>query len=404
MVNRKSQFIERFEGQGYAVVKAKTFMTNMRNGVSPSKKGLHAEKVLTLSAVTQGAFDPEAWKDGIFDECPPADKRIHTSEFYMCRGNGNKMLVGTAVFSPEDHDDLVFPDTVIAAHIDSNIILLPYLFVAWKMPSVRKQIEENARTTNGTYKINQTVLSNIELIVPPLEKQNEFVSFVEQSDKSKFTVGRRFKSQFIEVFGDPVENEKEWPVFPLSKIASSRLGKMLDKKKQTGLYQRKYLANANVQWFSFDLNDLNQMDFNEDDQQEFSLVNGDLLVCEGGEIGRCAVWREEINDCYFQKAIHRVRCNTEMILPEYLAHSFFYHSQKNGFADIVSSKATIAHLPGDKLKAMGVIVPPIELQQQFVSFVEQSDKSKLSVQNKLSAFRRLTYRILQFEGGLKNVQ
>ena len=182
----KSQFIERFEGQGYAVVKAKTFMTNMRNGVSPSKKGLHAEKVLTLSAVTQEAFDPEAWKDGIFDECPPADKRIHTSEFYMCRGNGNKMLVGTAVFSPEDHDDLVFPDTVIAAHIDSNIILLPYLFVAWKMPSVRKQIEENARTTNGTYKINQTVLSNIELIVPPLEKQNEFVSFVEQSDKSKF--------------------------------------------------------------------------------------------------------------------------------------------------------------------------------------------------------------------------
>ena len=163
-------------------------MTNVRNGVSPSKKGLHAEKVLTLSAVTQGAFDPESWKDGIFDECPPADKRIHTSEFYMCRGNGNKTLVGTAVFSPEDRDDLVFPDTVIAAHIDSSIVLLPYLFVAWKMPSVRKQIEENARTTNGTYKINQTVLANIELIVPPLEKQNEFVAFVGQADKSKFVV------------------------------------------------------------------------------------------------------------------------------------------------------------------------------------------------------------------------
>ena len=189
----KSQFIERFEGQEYAVVKAKTFMTNMRNGVSPSKKGLHAEKVLTLSAVTQGAFDPESWKDGIFDECPPVDKRIHTSEFYMCRGNGNKALVGTAVFSPEDRDDLVFPDTVIAAHIDSSIILLPYLFVAWKMPSVRKQIEENARTTNGTYKINQTVLANIELVVPPLEKQNEFVAFVEQSDKSKFAAQQALK-------------------------------------------------------------------------------------------------------------------------------------------------------------------------------------------------------------------
>ena len=203
------------------------------------------------------------------------------------------------------------------------------------------------------------------------------------------------QSQFIEMFGDPVENEKEWPVFPLSKIASSRLGKMLDKKKQTGLYQRKYLANANVQWFSFDLNDLNQMDFNEDDQQEFSLVNGDLLVCEGGEIGRCAVWREEINDCYFQKAIHRVRCNTEMILPEYLAHSFFYHSQKNGFADIVSSKATIAHLPGDKLKTMGVIVPPIELQQQFVSFVEQSDKSKFELKQAIERVTNLMKSLMQ---------
>lgn len=180
------------------------------------------------------------------------------------------------------------------------------------------------------------------------------------------------------MFGDPVDNEKRYPVYQLSEIAISRLGKMLDKKKQTGLYQRKYLANVNVQWFRFDLNALNMMDFNEDDQKEFALKNGDLLVCEGGEIGRCAVWREEMADCYFQKAIHRVRCNPEIILPEYLAHSFFYHSQKNGFADVVSSKATIAHLPGDKLKTMRVIVPPLELQQQFTAFSEQSDKSKLS--------------------------
>lgn len=175
-----------FEGRGYKTVKARSFMSNMRNGVSPSKKGSHAEKVLTLSAVTQGIFDPDAWKDGIFDECPPSDKRIHPSEFYICRGNGNKTLVGTAVYSLKEHNELVFPDTVIAAHIDSRVILMPYLFVAWKMPKVREQIESSARTTNGTYKINQTVLSNIELVVPPLERQTEFVSFMEQNDKSKF--------------------------------------------------------------------------------------------------------------------------------------------------------------------------------------------------------------------------
>lgn len=189
----KSQFIEMFEGRGYETVKAKSFMYNMRNGVSPSKKGSHAEKVLTLSAVTQGTFDPDAWKDGLFDECPPSDKRIHTSEFYMCRGNGNKTLVGTAVFSLEERNDLVFPDMVIAAQIDSSIVLMPYLFVAWKMPRVREQIESSARTTNGTYHINQTVLSNVELVVPPIDKQTEFVSFVEQCDKSKFAALKTLK-------------------------------------------------------------------------------------------------------------------------------------------------------------------------------------------------------------------
>lgn len=182
----KSQFIEMFDGKGYSVVNASLFMTNMRNGLSPSKKGTYYEKVLTLSAITQGGFDPEAWKDGVFDDCPPEDKRIRAFEFYMCRGNGNRTLVGTAVYTEENYPDLVFPDTVIAAHIDTEKVLLPYLHIAWKMPAIREQIEENARTTNGTYKINQKVIAGIEIILPSIEKQKEFVTLVEQSDKSKF--------------------------------------------------------------------------------------------------------------------------------------------------------------------------------------------------------------------------
>ena len=184
-ISFKSQFIEMFDGKGYSVVNASLFMTNMRNGLSPSKKGTYYEKVLTLSAITQGGFDPEAWKDGVFDDCPPEDKRIRAFEFYMCRGNGNRTLVGTAVYTEENYPDLVFPDTVIAAHIDTEKVLLPYLHIAWKMPAIREQIEENARTTNGTYKINQKVIAGIEIILPSIEKQKEFVTLVEQSDKSK---------------------------------------------------------------------------------------------------------------------------------------------------------------------------------------------------------------------------
>lgn len=182
----KSQFIEMIEPYSQYSTKAGTIMYGMRNGLSPSRAGEHYAKTLTLSAVTQGVFDENAWKDGYFADCPPNDKRICATDFYICRGNGNKTLVGAGVYSLEDRFDLVFPDTVIAARINEQKIRLPYLYMAWKMQAVRNQIEENAKTTNGTYKINQSVIANVELVVPPLPVQDEFVAFVQQSDKSKF--------------------------------------------------------------------------------------------------------------------------------------------------------------------------------------------------------------------------
>ena len=94
------------------------------------------------------------------------------------------------------------------------------------------------------------------------------------------------KARFVEMFGDIIRNNKGWPQYVFSDIATSRLGKMLDAKQQTGKYKYPYLANFNVQWFRFELENLNEMDFNEADQVEFQLNDGDLLVCEGGEIGR----------------------------------------------------------------------------------------------------------------------
>src|SRR5690606_21797644 len=147
--------------------------------------------------------------------------------------------------------------------------------------------------------------------------------------------------------------------------------------------QYPYLANFNVQWFHFDLSNLKKMDFIEKDRVEFSLQKGDLLVCEGGEVGRTAIWNEEIEDCYFQKALHRVRCNPEILVPEYLAYVFFMRASLNGFEDIVG-KSTIPHLTGEKLKKLLVILPPLDLQNQFAAFVQQIDKSKYELQQTIS--------------------
>ena len=183
----KARFVEMF-GDCAEFVPAGAIMDEMRNGVSPSTSGKCPEKVLTLSAITQGRFDPTMWKDGLFDNPPPAEKRIHSTDFYMCRGNGNKSLVGAGVYSEEDREDLVFPDTVIAARVDVTKVRLPYLFIAWMQPSVRDQIEAGARTTNGTYKINQQIISKINVPLPPLNTQKQFSTFVAQIDKSKSAI------------------------------------------------------------------------------------------------------------------------------------------------------------------------------------------------------------------------
>ena len=203
------------------------------------------------------------------------------------------------------------------------------------------------------------------------------------------------RARFIEMFGDVIRNSKAWQMRVFEDVAASRLGKMLDAKQQTGKYSYPYLANFNVQWFRFNIENLNQMDFDEDDRAEFELKDGDLLVCEGGEIGRCAVWHNEIQPCFFQKALHRVRCNRQIIHPDYLAWWFKYNCDYDGFTAIAGSKATIAHLPGIKLKQLQVAVPPIELQEQFATFVEQTDKSKVVIQKALDETQLLFDSLMQ---------
>ena len=179
------------------------------------------------------------------------------------------------------------------------------------------------------------------------------------------------------MFGDPRSNTHSLLKKRLDEVADTRLGKMLDAKRQTGENAQRYLTNRNVRWFGFDFDNLNSMDFSEGDRIEFSLRQGDLLVCEGGEVGRCAVWKGEIKDCYFQKALHRVRCNADVMNPVFLSWLLKIMADE-GMLIQHTNAATIAHLSGEKLKGLPLIVPSIELQNEFAAFVEQVDKSVFS--------------------------
>lgn len=162
----------------------------------------------------------------------------------------------------------------------------------------------------------------------------------------------------------------KWEKVRLGDVADSCLGKMLDQEKNRGEYQP-YLANVNVRWGSFDLENLPQMRFLESEEDRYGLKYGDLIVCEGGEPGRCAIWKEQVPNMKFQKALHRVRVHNNVDY-RYLFFWFLF-AGKRGALDQYFTGATIKHMPGDKLKSIILDLPPLEQQKKIADVLSAYD-------------------------------
>lgn len=157
---------------------------SFRNGLSPSNTGTVAGKVLTLTAITSGTFAPEYVREAFFDRVPSQNQMVTADTFLICRGNGNKSMVGIGVFPGASMEDVAFPDTMIACTIDRTRIEPGYLQAVWSTIHVRRQVEAGARTTNGTFKVNQTLLGSIEFPLPPVPVQRTF-SDIAKASRSK---------------------------------------------------------------------------------------------------------------------------------------------------------------------------------------------------------------------------
>ena len=162
-----------------------------------------------------------------------------------------------------------------------------------------------------------------------------------------------------------------WEKVRLGDVTDSCLGKMLDQEKNKGDYHP-YLANVNVKWGSFDLENLPQMRFEDDEQERYGLKYGDLIICEGGEPGRCAIWKDAIPNMKIQKALHRVRVH-DCLDYRYLFYWFLW-AGKRGALEQYFTGATIKHMPGQKLKSVIIDKPPIETQRRIADILSAYDE------------------------------
>ena len=162
-----------------------------------------------------------------------------------------------------------------------------------------------------------------------------------------------------------------WAVSRLRHRYAQCLGKMLDTKRITGEALIPYLRNSDVQWGQINTEDLPTMDILADEYGRYTVQEGDLLVCEGGDVGRCAIWSGGIEPCGFQKALHRLRPRSaDRDATRFLWYVFRVAALAQAFSD--GQKSTIAHLTGDKLRAHRFVFPPVEEQRRIVDYLDNA--------------------------------
>jgi type I restriction enzyme S subunit len=186
----------------------------------------------------------------------------------------------------------------------------------------------------------------------------------------------------------------EWEVKKIEDVFEIQLGKMLSQKAAEGNSPFYYLGNKNVQWDRIETSDMQMMDFDERERYKYDLRLGDILVCEGGEIGRTAIWRGEVENCYYQKAIHRLRPINQQYLSGLFPRFMRWATRRGSLSDF-TSQTSIAHLTQEKLAKVPIMVPSITEQENLTALFDKFDHDLDNQSTKLTKFRSLKTALMQ---------
>ena len=149
--------------------------------------------------------------------------------------------------------------------------------------------------------------------------------------------------------------------------------------RETGGGSKPYLGNKAVQWDKIDVSSVQFVRMTRSDLERFRLQHGDLLVCEGGEVGRAAIWESSLGECYYQKALHRLRpvCGFQ---PRLMLAFLQQWTSRDLLSEYVS-QTSIAHLTQEKLSSIPLPTPAPNEQKAIVDHIGGHDaKVSLEVQ------------------------
>lgn len=263
-------------------------------------------------------------------------------------------------------------------------------YIRFALSKALKEIEN--RTAFVTVKhLSAKELNQLEIDIPNYTTQTvvakvltQIESIISARQQQLQKLDEFVKARFVELFGDMFFNSKTWDEAPLESVADIVSG--ITKGRKTAekhLMEVPYMAVSNVKEGYIDWATVKTIEATEQEISQYRLLPDDVLMTEGGDpdkLGRGAIIKAPLENCIHQNHIFRVRLDETHILPVYFSEYLQHQRAKRYFLGCAKQTTGIASINMKQLKSLPVLIPPLDRQAQFATFVEQTDKSKVAIQ------------------------
>lgn len=345
------------------------------------------------SSLTKAMFVPDSDTAYKVYEQKNAIQKDHTLGSYYIDAEKYEELKGFAVLP---YDIIVscagtIGETyVLPNKIRKGIINQALMIIRLYLPQIQNYylyyfnffLKRNAATEgNGTAIKNIPpfeVLKNYLFPLPPLAEQHRIVSEVErffslivileESENDLQQSIQKAKSKILDlaIKGKLVETTGEWEYTNLGSVFQHNTGKALNRSAEQSGKLLPYITTSNLYWGRFELDTVKSMYFKENEIKKCTVTKGDLLVCEGGDIGRSAIWDYDYDIC-IQNHIHRLRPITDA-LPKFYYYVMMHYKRTD---NIEGKGIGLLGLSSKQLDRLIVPLPPLAEQHRIVAKIEE---------------------------------